>query len=170
MTELERRAAQLRTLLARLGHQHETIEGIGGRLERAEVRVTDGGDPEVVAAIALYLQHYYTAIEDALLRIAEEFDASVPSGEEWHRLLLDQMGLDIPDVRPPVVDPELAGHLHVLRRFRHRVRHAYDQDYDWERMTEPRVAQARTAQLLPSFFARANTVIRQIIEGLEQAT
>lgn len=169
MTEPERRAAELRTLLAWIAHQRETIERIGERLDRAEVRATSSTDPDVSAATALFLQHYYTGIEDALLRIAEELDGSAPSGDEWHRLLLDQMSLDIPEVRPALLTPELSRELHVLRRFRHRVRHAYDEDYEWGKMAEPLEARARATKLLPGFFARITSVVREIIRALEQA-
>lgn len=169
MTELERRAAQLRTLLAWVAHQRETIDRISQRLNRVEARLADGLDPEVIAAAALFLQHFFTGIEDALLRLAEDLDGSVPGGDEWHRLLLDQMGLDIPEVRPALLAPDLSRHLHVLRRFRHRVRHAYDEAYDWHKMAEPLEARAQTTQLLPAFFAHSETVIREIIRALDEA-
>lgn len=168
MTEPERRAAQLRTLLARVAHQRETIDRIGQRLDRAAARLAGGVDPDVVAATALFLQHYYTAVEDALLLIAQDLDGSVPSGDEWHRLLLDQMALDIPEVRPAILAPDLSPSLHLLRRFRHRVRHAYDRDYDRNRMAEPLAARTQAEQLLPTFFAHTDAVVRQIIRALEQ--
>lgn len=81
MTEPERRAAELRTLLAWLSHQREILERVGGRLDRAVEKAAAGRNPEAVAATALHLQHYYTAIEDALVRIAEQLDGTVPSDE-----------------------------------------------------------------------------------------
>jgi hypothetical protein len=168
MTEPERRAAELRTLLARLERQGGIIRRVGDRLERAAARASEGSDPEAVAATALYLQHFYTGIEEALLRIAEELDGSGPSGDEWHRLLLDQMSLDIPEVRPSVLSTELSGHLDVLRRFRHRVRHAYDEEYEWRRMAEPLAAYERVTVLLPAFFDRVEEVIREIVVALDE--
>jgi hypothetical protein len=32
--------------------------------------------------------------------MAQELDGSVPKGPDWHRLLLEQMSLEIPAVRP----------------------------------------------------------------------
>jgi hypothetical protein len=165
--EPERRAAELRTLLARMSHQRGIIDRVSQRLDRTEERAASGSDPEAVAATALYLQHFYTGIEDALLRAAEALDGAVPSGEDWHRLLLEQMALDIPDVRPALLTLDLHRHLDVLRRFRHRVRHAYDEDYAWNKMDEPRAARAKTRELLPGFFGRLETVVRGIIAGLE---
>ncbi|MEW6750461.1 MAG: hypothetical protein AB1505_05720 [Candidatus Latescibacterota bacterium] len=170
MTEPERRAAELRTLLAWLGHQRQVVERIDQRLDRVEVRAAGGGDPDLVAATTLYLQQYYTGIEGALLRVAEDLDGSVPSGEEWHRYLLEQIALDIPQVRPALLTPVLRGHLDALRRFRHRVHHAYDQDYDWSRMAEPLQARTQATVLLPAFFAETGAVIGEIIHALEEAT
>lgn len=169
MTEPERRAAELRTLLAWIAHQRAVVRRVEERLDRAEARVGEGTDPELVAATALFLQHFYTAIEDTLVRIAERLDGSAPSGEEGHRLLLDQMALDIPEVRPAVLTPEIRRHLDVLRRFRHRARHAYDEDYDWHRMGEPLAARAQVTELLPAFFKGVGKDLRRIISALEEA-
>jgi hypothetical protein len=96
MTEPERRVAELRTLLAWLSHQREILDRVGLRLDRAEKRAAVGSDPEPVAAAALHLQHYYTAFEDALIRIGEQLDGSVPSSEDSHRLLLNRWRLPYP--------------------------------------------------------------------------
>jgi hypothetical protein len=82
--------------------------------------------------------------------------------------VLDQMSLDIPEVRPPVLSPELSGHLDVLRRFRHRVRHAYDEEYEWPRMAEPLAVYERATALLPAFFDRVEAVIRDIVVALDE--
>jgi hypothetical protein len=169
VTEPERRAAELRTLLARLAHQQEVLERIRARLERAESRAAPDEDEAAIAAVALFLQHYYTAVEDSLLRIVEELDGTVPTSDDWHRLLLEQLALDIPEVRPALLGPELGRHLDVLRRFRHRVRHAYDEDYEWRRMAEPLQARKQVTKLLRDFFAHTETVIREIIGALDDA-
>lgn len=79
---------------------------------------------------------------------------------------LDQRALDIPQARPALLTPELRRQLDVLRRFRHRVRHAYDEEYDWHRMAEPLEARAQAAKLLPSFFSYVDDVVRAIIRAL----
>lgn len=166
MTEPERRIAELRTLLARLGHHRATIERVAQRIDRAVTRAA-AHDPEAVAATALHLQHYYTGIEDALVAVAQELDGSVPKDPEWHRLLLEQMSLDIPAVRPRLLNPDLAPALDVLRRFRRRVRHAYDEEPEWGKMAEPLEARSRVTELLPSFFAAVERLIEDTIRALE---
>jgi hypothetical protein len=55
MTEPERRAAELRTLMARLDRQRTTLERVGARIQRAAARAAHG-DAEAAAATALHLQ------------------------------------------------------------------------------------------------------------------
>lgn len=170
MTEPERRAAELRTLLAWLAHQREILQLVEERLQRAQQKADADANPEAVAAAALHLQHYYTAVEDILIRIANQLDGSVPGGEDWHLLLLDQMTLDIPEVRPSLLAHDLREELDVLRRFRHRVRHAYGPDLDWRKMSEPLQAYARVAEALPAFFERCQKEIGAIIRALDTAS
>ena len=59
------------------------------------------------------------------LRIARELNGGVPRGEQWHRDLIDDMALKIPDVRPAVVDKGLANVLREYLRFRHVFRNVY---------------------------------------------
>ena len=93
----------------------------------------------------------------------------MPGGDDWHRRLLEQMSLDIPHVRPALLASDLRMHLDALSRFRHRVRHAHDQDYEWSRMTEPLRARAEVAARLPAFFAETNAAISEIVRALEGA-
>jgi hypothetical protein len=167
VTEPERRAAELRTLLAWLSHQQAIIQRVGDRLDRAIANAADGRNPDAVAAAALHLQHYSPAVEDALVRIGERLDGTVPSGEDWHRLLLDQMRLDIPGIRSALLTTELRDPLDVLRRFHHRVRHAYGEELAWPRMAEPLRARSKADELMPAFVTRCRDEIGAIIQALE---
>lgn len=90
MIERQRRAAELRTLLARIAHQRDVlVDAVEARLTRAVARAGEGDDPEAVAATALHLQHYYTAVEDELLHVAKTLDGSRPTGTEWPKSLID---------------------------------------------------------------------------------
>ena len=78
-----------------------------------------------VNSIALNLQGIYTGIERIFQVIAKEIDLRVPTGDKWHRDLLEQMTVDIPKVRNAVITEETRLILDELRRFRHVVRSAY---------------------------------------------
>ena len=83
-----------------------------------------------VNSIALNLQGIYTGIERIFQVIAKEIDLRVPTGDKWHRDLLEQMTVDIPHVRNAVITEETRLILDELRRFRHVVRSAYSFQLD----------------------------------------
>ena len=169
MTEREREARRLRLLLARLKNDWETVTSVHSRLHVAVDRIhSSGPDPVAVAAAALYLQNLYTAVEELLRRVAVELDGSVPAGEDWHRDLLGQMTLDVPGVRPRVVDQTLHPDLDLLQRFRHVVRHAYAQDYDWGEMQPVLEATERTMATFPTALTDLQHTIRNAIQECER--
>jgi len=83
--------------------------------------------------IAQILENSYTAIETALLRLAQEFDNSL-SPEKWHTELLDKMLLEKKGIRPRVLSDESHRLLTELMRFRHFKRYYLELDYDWEKL------------------------------------
>lgn len=168
MTERQREARRLRLLLARLERDLESARNVYERLDRAAERVrTSGADPVTVAAVALYLQNLYTAFEEVLRRVAAELDGAVPKGEDWHRDLLEQMTLEIADVRPQLIDDPLHDDLDLLRRFRHVVRHAYAVEYDWGEMQTVLEAAERAARMLPGAVATLEESVRAAIDECE---
>lgn len=100
--------------------------------------------------------------------MATDVDGDLPSGSEWHRELLEQMDLEVPGVRPRLLDDATLSDLDLLRRFRHRVRHAYADPLDWVEM-EPVVdaAHRATESGLPRAIERLETPLRAAIEALE---
>lgn len=86
------------------------------------------GAAELYAA-ALSLEHYYTAAESIFERI-RTFEGLPQGGRRWHRELLDQMGLDFPGIRGPVLSPTTARELGELFSFRHFLRHGYAAELD----------------------------------------
>lgn len=127
--ELPALKAQVDAELGRLRQIVEEIESLRSQIEgREPTRV------EQVAAAA-YLHNLYNAIENCFVRIAHGVDESVPTGADRHRLLLDQLGAEIPGLRPAVVDTALERRLDEYRRFRHAFRHMYFFDLDWPRVS-----------------------------------
>lgn len=73
----------------------------------------------------MHLHSFYSGIERVLRLTAEEFDGGVLGGAAWHTELLQQMQLDLPDARPPVLSRNSTGALEEYRRFRHLIRNIY---------------------------------------------
>jgi len=76
----------------------------------------------------------YSGFERIFKQIAATVDGNVPSNAEWHRDLLEQMGLNLPKVRPPVLSSDSMGRLDEYLRFRHVVRNVYTFSFDPERV------------------------------------
>lgn len=79
------------------------------------------------------LHDYYTGLEKIFRLIAVEVGGNLPSGEEWHKRLLDRMAVEIEGVRPPVIDSSLKERLGEYLRFRHLFRHIYGFELNWKR-------------------------------------
>jgi hypothetical protein len=57
-------------------------------------------------SVALNLHSFYSGFERIFEMIDKIIDKIFPSGDQWHRDLLRQMTLEIPEVRPKVISLE----------------------------------------------------------------
>lgn len=137
-------AAKLRLLAAELRAERT-------RIDRTLAELTDAldavGRPDstrlhLYGAAAL-LETFYSGIEKALMRIAGA-TGSLPDGSGWHRRLLDDATLDLPQIRPPVFSESTARLLDPYLAFRHRFRNLYLFDLD-VRLVLPLLADAPPA-------------------------
>ncbi len=78
-----------------------------------------------INSVALNLHSFYSGLERIFEMIAGQIDGGKLEGRDWHTELLRQMTLDLPGVRPPVLDRRSAEQLDELRSFRHLVRDIY---------------------------------------------
>lgn len=129
---------------------------------REEGLIPDRAERIVVAQI---LENSYTAIETALLRIAQGFDNSL-SPERRHADLLDKMLLTKKGVCPPVLSEESHRLLTELMRFRHFKRYYLELDYDWEKL---RYLLSVYRRCLPLVRAELSAFRDEILRGLEGA-
>ena len=78
---------------------------------------TEELDPGQLHTVAKSLRDFHICIENALGFIAHNFDQGIPSGEEVHELLLEQMAAG-GSSRPPVLDKVLKEELKKYLDFR----------------------------------------------------
>jgi len=91
----------------------------------------DNHDPSIVVdAVALNLHGIYGVIERLFEIIARQIDRSLPTGDSWHRDLLNQMVTPVPGLRPALLSTGLRAGLDSFRRFRHVVRNVSVVDLD----------------------------------------
>ncbi|MBW1804366.1 MAG: hypothetical protein JRJ85_26990 [Deltaproteobacteria bacterium] len=61
------------------------------------------GDDVYLKSVAYDLHGFYTGVERIFQSIADTIDDHLPSGENWHKDLLFQMGKEIAKVRPALL-------------------------------------------------------------------
>ncbi len=168
MAPAEAGSALVRRLLAEIAADRRALAD-----RTAEVRRFSAPNrqppPERPGALALALDRVYTALESILERVARTVEGGAPAGDDWHRALLQNAGLEIEQVRPPILRPASLAAADELRRFRHFLRHAYAASLDPERV-------ARVAASWTSAFASVDAdldgfrdFLRRLAESLERS-
>lgn len=94
---------------------------------------TSPPDPIQLSALAALLHAFYSGIENVLKRVATELDGATPSGESWHRELLEAMTTST-ERRAAVISEGLRDSLSEYLQFRHFFRHAYTFELRWDKM------------------------------------
>jgi len=87
-----------------------------------------------LSALAAFLHSFYTGLENIFKRVAVELDGEAPSGEAWHRQLLDAMAAPT-SLRGALISESLRNTLSEYLAFRHVFRQAYSFDLRWEKMS-----------------------------------
>ena len=114
------RAALKSRLIAEIAALEPIISGLAEALERA----SEQPDQFATRALASYVDDFYSGIERICERVAVTLDGALPTGEQWDRTLLYQMGQPRVD-RPSLFSQNLLSDTDEYRRFRHRLRHIY---------------------------------------------
>lgn len=125
------------TLIAEIEEELKSLEVLEGSLQRLQNKLKDASSEDrqyFLESAALELHNLYTGYEGIFEKIAGEINGRVPTTSNWHRRLLKNMALDIPEVRPFVITQTLEKELEEYLRFRHLVRKLYGFELEWERV------------------------------------
>ena len=114
--------ADVAVLVAEIRDEIGRLQALAGKLADQRPRL---GHEEVNESAALRLHNFYTGCERVFRLIARDVNGGVPESPDWHRRLLAQMSLEIPDLRPAVVSGDTRRQLEELLAFRHVVRNLY---------------------------------------------
>ena len=98
---------------------------VAAEIQRLLDKVERSQDLDYLGAVAMNLQSFYTGVERIFLLIAKSVDLSIPTGERWHQILMEQLATEIDTVRPPLLRDTTRIELDELRRFRHVARSLY---------------------------------------------
>ena len=97
-----------------------------------------------------------------MIPTSRELDGGVPQAEQRHRELVRNMTLDIPKVRPAVIDSELAGTLEEYLRFRRVFRNVHGAAPEAERMHSLEIRMPAT---LEAFRERVRVFLSWMVGG-----
>jgi hypothetical protein len=150
-------------LVDRIRQELTDLERVVARAERAvtAARQRPADQDLYIDSAALNLHDFYAGLERIFHQIATTVDGNLPTGQEWHRDLLQQMGADLPDLRPPVLSMEAIQSLDEFLRFRHVVRNIYAFQFDPERVK-------RLVNQMAPAFSQIQTELLAFAEFLEQ--
>lgn len=123
--ELIRIANRIRREISEL---EKIREHAGRRWQKAS------GDEDYLGSVAFDLQGFYEGVERVFETIAKSIDRSVPAGEKWHKMLLEQMTNEVSGIRPAVISTETREALNNFRMFRHLAHNIYTFNLDPRRI------------------------------------
>jgi hypothetical protein len=112
-------------LASRILNEISSLEMVVARVEIAWKAAATKSDKLYLDSAALNIHSFYCGLERVFEKIAFEVDGSVPQGINWHQELLNQMALEIQNVRPAVISEKTRNHLDTYRGFRHVIRNVY---------------------------------------------
>ena len=148
---------------SRIRQELKDIERVVDRAQRAVAASRQRPEDQdfYLDSAALNLHDFYAGLERIFEHIAANVDRSVPSGQDWHRELLRQMAVDIPQIRPQVLSRASAGTIDEYLRFRHVVRNIYAFEFDPERI-------GRLVRNLRSSFEQVQTDLLSFAEFMDK--
>lgn len=91
-------------------------------------------DEDYLGSVAFDLHSFYQGVERIFEVFAKGIDGDMPSGEAWHKRLLEQMTEEIPGIRPAVISEQTKAALDKYRAFRHLARNIYTFNLDVQRI------------------------------------
>jgi hypothetical protein len=123
-------------LVARIRAELSELERVEARVARAlnAARADVDAQDLYLDSVALNLHDVYSGLERLFRLVVETIDGDLPVGHDWHRALLQQVTMEIPDLRPLLVSRETADALAEYLGFRHVVRNVYAFRFDPARL------------------------------------
>lgn len=152
-------------LAERIRKELQDLERLVARANRAVTTARKNSqDADLfLDSASLNMHDVYSGFERIFKQIAGTVDGAVPTSAEWHRELLEQMGLDLPKVRPAVLTSEAIQSLDEYLRFRHVVRNVYTFSFDPERI-------GRLVNELESVFEKVRQELSAFADFLEKVS
>ena len=148
--------ADIRDELEKLSKLEKEFQAVYERLHQDENQIPayDRG------AIGYMLHCFYNGCENIFRSIARFFENEVEP-QTWHRNLLKRMKYEVEGYRPHVIDDTLFKLLDDFRGFRHKFRHSYSYELDWEK-------ERLVAAKLPDASKLLHRQINEFLKAIDQ--
>jgi uncharacterized protein YutE (UPF0331/DUF86 family) len=147
-------------LASRIRQELSELKHVLERMSEAWKRARNSNDDFYLDSVALNLHGFYSGLERMFSLIAEIVDGSMPQGENWHQLLLQQMSTERTRVRPAVISEAVSKGLNEFRGFRNVVRNVYTYQFD-------PVKVEKLVQSAPQVFAQIHAELSAFAAFLE---
>lgn len=121
---------QLFRLAGRIQDEFAELAQVVERVQKGWQQAQRSSDDLYLDSVALNLHGFYAGLERLFERIAATVDGSVPQGANWHQILLEQMAVEVANIRPAVISEASRDSLDEYRGFRHIVRNIYTYKFD----------------------------------------
>jgi hypothetical protein len=119
----------LATLRREMANDLTALTAVAQKIRTTPERLRAEAPAASLVVVAFEIHNYYSVSENLMRRVAVAFENALDP-TEWHKQLLARMALDIPGIRPALIDAPLRASLDELRKFRHFFRNAYDRELD----------------------------------------
>jgi hypothetical protein len=147
------------TLIGELNKDMTGFAELIAENEKALRRIHQGAEDSLdYAALGYTLHNIYCLMENYFLRIAKFFENSLDS-ETRHRDLVRRMSIEIPEVRPALLDDDSAELIDELRGSRHIFRNIYQ-----TKLKPAKVIEAN--KMLPEIIKRFKKAHREFLQKL----
>jgi HepT-like protein len=124
-------------------------------------------DKDYLGSVAFDFQSFYQGVERVFETIARSIDRSVPTGEKWHKMLLDQMAEEISGIRPAVISVQTREALDDFRMFRHLAHNIYTFNLDPRRIKNLIEGLPRAVDLACQDFLRFAEFLEESMKDVE---
>jgi hypothetical protein len=112
-------------LSSRILNEIAALELVVTKVERAWKAAGANNDELYYDSVALNIHSFYSGLERVFEKVASAIDGFVPQGVNWHQELLNQMALEVANIRPALISERTRERLDPYRGFRHVVRNVY---------------------------------------------
>ena len=130
-------SVEVRALIADLLAELAKMQQLKSQIQRVQTELVKHPDQADLLHenFALKLHNFYTGCKRIFQLVATELNGGLPSGNDWHRRLLDRMKTERED-RPAVVSASMTSKLQDYLGFRHVVRSLYGYELDPDRIAK----------------------------------